>query len=159
MSNDYAWRRRFIEVIEEVFRELHFDPPAMTQDPDTSLVMELDVDGTTFEVVHSPRANVNHCLVEARIGNVATDSPNNVLTDLLIKNIDLAKAFGGTFSGDIKDDAILYSVAIALEKASGETLLAALREIAVLACDWRLMLSGAASGQHGGAAHVSAALA
>jgi hypothetical protein len=159
MSNEYAWRRRFIDVIEEVFRELHFDPPAMTHDPDTSLVMELDVDGTTFEVVHNPRANVTHCLVEARIGNIATDSPGNVLTDLLVKNLEFAKEFGGTFASDIKDDAILYSEAMALEQASGETLLQAMRDTAVLACEWRLMLSGAASVQHGVAVHVSSALA
>jgi Tir chaperone protein (CesT) family len=159
MSSEYLWRRRFIEVIEEVFRELHFDSPAMTHDPDTSLVMELEVDGTTFEVVHNPRANVSHCLVEARIGNIATDSPETILTDLLIKNLDFAKQFSGTFSGDIKDDAVLYSVAVELEQASGAMLLQALREVAVLAYDWRQILSGAADSQPGGIAHISSALA
>ena len=34
---------------------------------------------------------MTHCLVEARIGNIATDSPSNVLTDLLVKNLEFAK--------------------------------------------------------------------
>lgn len=159
MSNDYIWRRRFIEVLEEVFRELHFDPPGMTHDADTSLVMEIEVDGTTFEVVHNPRAHVTHSLVEAKLGNIATLNPESVLTGLLARNLDLAKHFNGTFSGDIKDDAILYSVSIALDQASGATLLQAMRETAVLACEWRLMLSGAEGGPPGELPQISSALA
>jgi hypothetical protein len=159
MSNDYIWRRRFIEVLEEVFRELHFDPPGMTHDADTSLVMEIEVDGTTFEVVHNPRAHVTHCLVEARLGNIATYSTEPILTGLLVKNLDLARRFTGTFVSDIKDDAILYSVSVSLDQASGATLLQAMRETAVLACEWRLMLSGAEGEQRGELVQVSSALA
>lgn len=159
MSNDYVWRRRFIEVVEEVFRELHFEPPVMTHDPDTSLVMELEVDGTTFEVVHNPRTNVKHCLIEARLGNIATDNPENVLIGLLGKNLELAKNFGGTFAADIKDNAVLYSASLALDQASGPTLLQAMRETAVMACEWRLTLSGVEVGKLGAIAHVSSALA
>nr|WP_314623054.1 CesT family type III secretion system chaperone [uncultured Noviherbaspirillum sp.] len=159
MSNDYGWRRRFIEVIEEVFRELHFEPPAMTHDPDTSLVMELEVDGTIFEVVHNPRTNGKHCLMEARLGNIATDAPDDVLIGLLVKNLELAKNFSGTFSGDIKDNAVLYSASLPLDQASGAALLQAMRETAVMACEWRLTLSGAEVGKPGAMGHVSSALA
>ncbi|SMP44981.1 CesT family type III secretion system chaperone [Noviherbaspirillum suwonense] len=159
MSTEYAWRRRFIEVIEEVFRELHFDAPAMTHDVDASLVMELEVDGTTFEVVHNPRANETHCLIEGRIGHIASDNPNAVLTMLLAKNLGMAKIYSGVFSCDIKDDSVLYSIAMELEEASGGALLQALREIAAHAYEWRLMLSGAIKNQDGAIAYVSSALA
>jgi hypothetical protein len=159
MSQEYQWRRKFIEVVEEVFRDLHFDPPPMTHDPDASLVMELDVDDTTFEVVHNPRANVSHCLIEARLGPVSSDQPDAVLRKLLAQNLDLAREYRATFAADIKDDTLLYNFPLPLEQARGSTVLQALRDTAVLARDWRLSLSGADATPAGGMHGISSALA
>lgn len=159
MADEYQWRRKFIEVVEEVFRDLHFDPPPMTHDPDSSLVMELDVDGTTFEVVHNPRANVSHCLIEARLGLITSEQPDRVLTRLLLSNLELARKYSGTFAADIKDDTMLYSFPMPLEQSRGETMLQRMRETAVLARDWRLSLSGLDHEPITVTSHISPALA
>lgn len=159
MSDEYQWRRKFIDVVEEVFRDLQFDPPPMTHDPDASLVMELDVDGTTFEVVHNPRANVTHCLIEARLGPITSDQPDRVLTQLLVNNLELARQYGGTFAADIKDDTVLYSFSMPLAQSHGAAMLQALRDTAVLAGDWRMALSGMAPEPGDTVHHISSALA
>lgn len=159
MSDEYHWRRKFIEVVEEVFRDLQFDPPPMTHDPDAPLVMELDVDGTTFEVVHNPRTNVTHCLIEARLGPITSDQPDRVLTQLLVNNLELARKYGGTFAADIKDDTVLYSYPIPLAQSRGDAILQSMRETALLARDWRMSLSGADPEPGNTVRHISSALA
>ena len=159
MSDEYQWRRKFIEVVEEVFRDLQFDPPPMTHDPDASLVMELDVDGTTFEVVHNPRAKVTDCLIEARLGPITSDQPDRVLTQLLVNNLELARQYGGTFAADIKDDTMLYSFSIPLAQSRGDSVLHSMRETAVLARDWRMALSGTDPEPGNTVRHISPALA
>ena len=158
MPQEYEWRRKFIEIVEEVFRDLHFDPPPMTHDTEASLVMELEVDGITFEVVHNPRANVRYCLVEARLGPVTGDQPDAALRSLLTQNLGLARERRGIFAADIKDDTVLYNFPVPLESTRGSNLLQILRDMAVLACDWRISLAGAdvpAAGTNG----ISSALA
>lgn len=159
MSEAYQWRRKFIEIVEEVFRDLQFDPPPMTHDPDASLVMEIDVDGTTFEVVHNPRANVTHCLIEARLGPITGAQPDRVLTQLLINNFELARQYGGTFAADIKDDTMLYNFSVPLVQSSGNSMLQSMRETAERVRDWRMALSDTGPEPSNTARHISSALA
>ena len=159
MSQNYQWRRKFVEVVEEVFRDLNFDPPPMTHDADASLVMELDVDGTTYEVVHNPRTNAACCLVEARLGPIQSEHAAMVLNRLLTENFTLSRLYHGCFAADIKDDTVLFNFSLALEGLRGTTLLQAMRETAVLAIDWRMLLSGLETEPRPSMQNISAALA
>lgn len=158
MSIEYDWRRKFIEVIEEVFRNLHFDPPAMTHDADASLVMELDVDGITFEVVHNPRANPAFCLIEAHVGSITSALTDQVLIHLLEKNLDFAKNYAGAFAADIKDDVILYNFPVSLAQLGGDKLLQLMRETGVDIRNWRMLLSDISSSETATHKPISAAL-
>ena len=158
IADNYHWRRRFTEVVEEVYRQLDFDPPPMTHDQEASLVMELDVEGTKFDVVHNPSLNATCCLIEARLGPVQANAPQVVLIKLLTENYIFSKRYDGCFAADIKDDTILYNLSLPLESLRGAKLLQVMHEISVLASDWRRLLSSMEPADSS-AATVSAALA
>lgn len=158
IGDNYHWRRRFTEVVEEVYRQLDFDPPPMTHDQEASLVMELDVEGTKFDVVHNPSLNARCCLIEAYLGPVQANAAETVLIKLLTENYIFSKRYDGCFAADIKDDTILYNLSLPLDSLRGAKLLQAMREISVLASDWRPLLSSTEPAASN-AATVSAALA
>lgn len=144
MHDIFYWRRKFIEVIEEVYRELGFDPPSMAFDSEASLVMEIDVDKVMFEVVHNPQHNLDNCLVEAHLGPISYQSPEEVLKALLEKNFEFAGKGGGCFSADVKDDVILFSMPVPLESIRGGDLLKIMRDVANSSLEWYQILSGMA---------------
>ena len=158
MSTLYGSRRKFIEVIEEVFRNLHFDPPAMTHDADAALVMELDVEGINFEVVHNPRSNPEFCLIEARVGPMVGAKANQALLNLLQKNFEFSKNYSGCFAADIKDDEILYNSSLPLAQLSGDALLQKMRETGTEVRNWRVMLSDINSAEFSIPQSISAGL-
>jgi hypothetical protein len=144
VTQDYRWRRRFIEVVEEVFRELGFEPPPMTHDPDTPLVMDLELEGVTFEALHHPRQHVDHCLIEVNHGALGDEIAEGALMRLLSQNLAMARNFGDRYAGNVKTDAILYCYAVALEGMHGAELLAGMRAAAARAKAWRDDLPAAA---------------
>jgi hypothetical protein len=159
MSDSYHWRMVFIEVVEEVYRDLGFDPPVMTYDQASSLVMEIDIDGTNYEVIHNPQANYESCVLEARLGRINSFQVNEALLNLLAKNYEFARQYRGCFAADIKDDAILFSFSLPLEKLRGNAMLQVMRETSIEATDWRDILAGLDRKMPMGTVTVSAALA
>jgi hypothetical protein len=137
VTKDYRWRRRFIELVEEVFRELGFDPPAMTHDPDTPLVMDLELEGISFEVLHHPQQHFDHCLIEVNHGVLAEDIAEAVLMRLLSENLAMARDFSDRYAANVKTDNILYCYAVPLEGMHGAELLAGMRAAAADAKAWR----------------------
>ena len=159
MSDSNHWRMVFIEVVEEVYRDLGFDPPVMTYDQASSLVMEIDIDGTNYEVIHNPQANYESCVLEARLGKIDGFQVNEILLNLLAKNHEFARQYRGCFAADIKDDAILFIFSLPLEKLRGNAVLQVMRETSIAATDWRDILAGLDRKIPMGAVTVSAALA
>lgn len=137
MTQDYRWRRKFIEVVEEVFRELGFEPPPMIHDADTPLVMDLELEGITFEVLHHPQQNVDCCLVEVIYGELSDDIALDALQRMLSECLVMARRFGDRYAAKVKSDTILYCYAVPLEGAHGSELLSGMRAAASRAKDWR----------------------
>ncbi|MBK4733240.1 type III secretion system chaperone family protein [Noviherbaspirillum pedocola] len=156
MTQSYHWRRKFIEVVEEVFRDLGFEPPPMTHDPDTPLVMDLELEGITFEVLHHPKQHADHCLVEVNYGELTEDIAPDVLMRLLSENLGMARSFGDRYAANVKSNSILYCYAVPLEGAHGSELLASMRTAAARSKEWQSelasivprMSTSAASGLH-----------
>ena len=137
MTQAYQWRRQYIALVEDVFRELGFPPPEMTHDPEVPLAMELEVDGATFEVVHSPGERPEQLLVECRFGAVPKERAVAALTRLLEVNLELARAHEAAFGADSGSDAVIYAFHEALDQASARSLLDAMKQVAAEASQWR----------------------
>ena len=65
---NFNWRRRFIELCEDIFRELGFPPPIMTHEDSLPLAMELEVEGMQFELLHSSSQMAERVLVICKLG-------------------------------------------------------------------------------------------
>jgi hypothetical protein len=141
VTQEYRWRRKFIEVVEEVFRELGFEPPPMTHDPDTPLVMDLELEGVSFEVLHHPKQNADHCLIEVNYGELDDDIAPEVLMRLFTENLAMARNFGDRYAANVKSDVILYCYAVPLDGLRGPQLLSGMRTAASRAKEWRGELS------------------
>jgi hypothetical protein len=148
---EYRWRRRFIDVVEEVFRELGFEPPPMTHDPDTPLVMDLELEGISFEVLHHPKQNPDHCLIEVNYGTLDEGIAEETLMRLFAESLEMARGFGDRYAANVKTDVILYCYAVPLDGMHGPQLLSGMRTAAERAKDWRGEMSSIVPGMSAGA--------
>lgn len=159
MSDNYQARLNFIEIVEEVYRELNFCPPPMTHDHASSLVMELNVDGINYEVVHNPNVNFSCCLLETRLEKVTAFQVEEVLLYLLSQNFDLSRQYRGCFAANIEDNTILFNFSLPIKDLRGHDLLQAMRENAAAAKNWLTILTGLGVGSGPNPSDLSSALA
>ncbi|MDB5840436.1 MAG: dapA [Herminiimonas sp.] len=137
MSDTYQWRRKFIELVEGVFRELGFSPPAMTHDAEVPLAMELEVDGTVFEVVHSSTERPEEILVECHFGRAPGDGTAAVLARLLQVNLSLARAHEPAFGADHVSNDVIYAFHEPLDETTAPELMEIMKQTAVQAKAWQ----------------------
>jgi hypothetical protein len=138
VPESFQKRREFIALVEDMFRELGFAPPATTHDPDQPLAMELEVAQINFEVVHIPHGAPGKFLVECHFGEIPIDKRTQVLTRLLEVNLALARSYEAVFGVDLAKGIVIYSFVERLGEVSAPALLATLHRIAKKAREWRL---------------------
>ncbi len=92
-----SWRGKFIELCEGVFRELGFPPPPMLHEDSLPLAMELEVEQTNFELLHSPNAMASRILIACRLGEVPTSMGAMGSQAMLKANLTLVRAHEGAF--------------------------------------------------------------
>ncbi len=131
-----SWRGKYIELCEGVFRELGFPPPPMLHEDSLPLAMELEVDQTAFELLHSPNAMASRVLIACRLGEVQSEMGVKGLQAMLKANLTLARtheaAFGITPDGN--EVRCLYYED--LEQARPQSLLEKMRRVAPDARNW-----------------------
>ncbi|MGV3656151.1 MAG: CesT family type III secretion system chaperone [Noviherbaspirillum sp.] len=137
MTQNYQWRRQYIALVEDIFRELGFAPPEMTHDPDLPLAMELELEGATFEIVHSPGEHPQQILVECRFGTPPREREAAVLARLLEVNLELARAHQAAYGIDAATGEVIHAFRQALDQAGARALLETMKQIAVQAAQWR----------------------
>ncbi|MGI4847208.1 MAG: CesT family type III secretion system chaperone [Janthinobacterium lividum] len=138
MSDSYQWRRNFIALVEDVFRDLGFSPPAMTHDVEAPLAMEIEVDDIVFEVVHSSRDRPDKILIECHFGQPPVDRATDVLNKVLQVNLSLARAHEPAFGVDMTTGDVIYAFHEPLESMSARELMDAMKQAAVQAKEWRM---------------------
>jgi hypothetical protein len=138
VSESFQKRREFIALVEDMFRELGFSPPATTHDPDQPLAMELEVAQINFEIVHIPHAAPERFLVECHFGEIPIDKRTQVLTRLLEVNLALARSYEAVFGVDLAKGIVIYTFVERLGEITAPALLASLHRIANKAREWRL---------------------
>ena len=137
MAQAYQWRRQYIELVEDLFRELGFVPPAMTHDPDLPLAMELEVNELTFEIVHTPTAQPHQVLVECRFGTVPEPQAEEAYIHLLRHNLDQARHFHPAYGIEAQGNNVICAFHESLEQASARGLLDSMGKVAEQGKHWR----------------------
>lgn len=137
MSDSYQSRRQFIALIEDVFRDLGFSPPAMTHDVDAPLAMEIEVEEITFEVVHSSRDRPDEILIECHFGPPPEDRVAEVLAKVLQVNLALARAHEPAFGADLVTGDVIYGFHESMAKMRAPDLMESMKQTAKQAKEWR----------------------
>jgi hypothetical protein len=133
----YQLRRKFIALVEDIFRELGHEAPAMTHDTDLPLAMELELEEVPFEVVHSTDNRPQDVVIACRFGAVPTERAVAALTKLLEENMTLAREHKPTFGADPENNSVVRSYTVALEGATASAVLGMMREAAEHAKQWQ----------------------
>ncbi|MDB5798415.1 MAG: molecular chaperone Tir [Paucimonas sp.] len=137
MTDTYHWRRRFIDLVEDVFRDLGFPPPAMTHDPAQPLAMEIEVEGISFEVVHTPDQRPDHLLIECNFGQPPQEKIVPVLMRLLEVNLVMAREHQAAFGADPRSKAVIFTSSEKLDSTTASALMEEMRALAKRAKEWR----------------------
>ena len=137
MSDSYQWRRRFIDLVEDVFRDLGFPPPAMTHDPAAPLAMEIEVEGVSFEVVHTPEQRPECLLIECKFGHPPEEKLIPALRRLLEVNLIMAREHQAAFGADPRSNAVIFTSSARLEDSNARNLMEEMRALAERAKEWQ----------------------
>lgn len=131
-----SWRGKFIELCEGVFRELGFPPPPMLHEDSLPLAMELEVDQTAFELLHSPNAMASRVLIACRLGEVPPEMGVKGLQAMLKANLNLARAHEAAFGIAPDGNEVRCMYYEDLEQARPQALLDKMRRVAPDARNW-----------------------
>ncbi len=131
-----SWRGKYIELCEGVFRELGFPPPPMLHEDSLPLAMELEVDQSAFELLHSPNAMASRILIACRLGEVQPDMSTKGLLAMLKANLTLARAHEAAFGITPDGNEVRCLYYEDLEQARPQSLLEKMRRVAPDARNW-----------------------
>ena len=129
------WRRQFVELSEDVVRELGHAPPQMTHDDDMPLSMELAVADVAFEVIHAPGPRQDEVLIACVVEPPRVGRAVGMWTALLAANLELIREHR-SIGADPDSDAILHVARLQLTALNAPSLHAMTREMAELAKGW-----------------------
>jgi hypothetical protein len=130
-------RFKFIDLAEDVFRELGLQPPSRESDQALPLVLAVDVDQESFQLEHSEHHGLDRLVLECRFGTVPPERAVRALTRLLQINNDLRADVGAAFAADAQTDEVVYMRSVSLEHTKARDLLDHMSEIKALAQAWR----------------------
>ncbi|VTU35625.1 CesT family type III secretion system chaperone [Variovorax sp. PBL-E5] len=129
------WRGRFISLAEDVCRERGEPAMAVVDDPDNYLLLDLEVDGMTFHILHFPDA-MERLVVHCRLGTVPAAQDTGILAGALMSNMPLAYSHAGMFAVDTKTDELVYSTVESLRELTAEQLLRNISTMVTAAEPW-----------------------
>ena len=129
------WRRRFVELSEDMVRGLGHAPPQMTHDDDMPLSMELEVADVAFEVIHAPGPRQDEVLIVCAVEPPRAGRAVDMWTALLAANLVLIRDHR-SIGADPDSDAILHVARLQLAGLNAPSLHAMAREMADVAKGW-----------------------
>lgn len=132
-----SWRIAFIELCEEVFRELGFDSPPMLHDNNLPLAMEIHVESRDFELIHSSTDRPHQILILCKLDQLSAELTRDDYEAMLstnLRNIRLGNPYFG-ITADEQELVWISSEPLSNKRASH--ILEKLREISLGTNTWR----------------------
>ena len=137
MKQGIAWRRRFVELAESLFRELGFPPPEMLHDDFQPLAMEMEHAGKSFELIHSSTEMPERVLVSCNLGQLPDEGVLPGLRKMLQANLTLARTHGPVYGLTSANQAIRCMYYEKLDEAIASRILEKMRQVASDSENWR----------------------
>lgn len=125
----HRWRQSFIDLSEDVFRELGFPPPAMNFEDSLPLSMELYLQGYQFELLHSENELREYVLVSCTLGEIPKEFRCHGYRELLKENLSQVRSAGVFFGMDSERYMLRLMFLESLSATSAPALLETMRNI------------------------------
>lgn len=138
------WRGRFVELAEQLYRELGHPLPSVAQDPDVPIGVELEIDGLLCEVSHLPLERPDQLAIACSLPLEPERIRLDVLASLLRANQELLQ-IGGSLSVDPDSGDLVYAVRRAIEGLQALDLLVLAADMAARARAWQHAGTGGAA--------------
>ena len=132
-----AWRQKFVELAESIFRELGFPPPEMLHDDYQPLAMEMEHVGKPFELIHSSTEMPDRILVSCNLGLLPEEGVLPGLRKMLQANLTLARTHGPVYGLISESQAIRCMYYEKLDDAMASRILEKMRQVANDSENWR----------------------
>jgi hypothetical protein len=129
MDSQSAWRAVFLDLIDDVSRQLDSGLIERGHDDGQPLEIELDVDGHVVELCHNWNPAPDRVTARIPCGAIPEDASIETLKRLLEAQHDADPCEGRSFGLDAETGALLFVTSIGLLGLSGMDLLARLRNI------------------------------
>ena len=132
-----TWRFSFIDLADDVFRELGLAPPSRDSDEALPLIVTVELDGESFTLEHAEHLGGDRIVLECRFGHVPPERAVPALTRLLQINHELPADLGAAFAADAETDEVVYMRCVSLREVKARGLVEHMAGIVELAREWR----------------------
>lgn len=130
------WRTAFIELAEDIFRELGFPPPAMIFEESLPLSMDLQLEDHQFELLHSDNDLADHILVSCKLGSLPRGAEHRGFCELMKENLTQVRTAGQYFGIDSETRSVKLMFFQALSTTSAPLLLEQMRTVVTQWNSW-----------------------
>ncbi len=131
------WRRKFIELSEEIFRELGFSPPLMVHEESLPLAMELELDGISFELLHVPGELSEQIRIMCSLGVIPENYVAHGLEMLLTENLKNSREHSWWYGLDSDLDELLLLSSQDIAGISAQRLLEDMQNMIKESSEWQ----------------------
>ena len=130
-------RRKFTALAEDIFRELGFAVPAMLYEDSMPLAMDLEIDGLSFELLHSASDQPDRLVIICKLGPLPADEMPDCLKRLLQVNLILARCHEAIYGIDPDHKNIFCIFNKSLETTTARNLIDEMRQISNDSSQWK----------------------
>jgi hypothetical protein len=137
MESIYKERKAFMNLVNALCKALSYPERDEALRDDTTLVMEMTLEGIPFTVSHSLDQHPGKILIQAAFGPLPDTRRNDVLFRLLHLNRELSESGLAAIGYEVETGSVVYTHTAHLDELSGDALLLAMTEIAWRAEYWQ----------------------
>jgi hypothetical protein len=137
MKISKSYRQIFMELVNDLSRELSYPENSEPLREDNVLVMEMSLEDIPFNVSHFMENQPEKILIEAVFGDVPPENATDILYRILHLNRELSESGMASIGYDSIRAKVVYSLALKIDSLSGESILEKMTETAWRAKYWR----------------------
>jgi hypothetical protein len=128
MDPQAEWRAIFLDVVDDIGRQLDAEPVERGRHDGLPLEIELDVDGHVVDLFHDWSSGPNRITAHVRCGSIPEEGAAYALKRLLEAQHQADPCEGKSFGMDAETGELLFVTSMELNDLSGMELLARLRK-------------------------------
>ncbi len=129
-------RKKFLELSEDIFRELGFFPPPMLHEESLPLAMELELDGFNFELLHSSGDLNYQVLIKCKLGKIPQSNEFYGLQMLMRGNLENMRIYAEWYGVDFETREVLLMNGKDLGNTSAQDLVLCMKQMIENSSDW-----------------------